>query len=85
METKSTVTTERFKREKNVIECYQKCCQYCSRYSLQTGKIAVSVQEPRKSTFLSSYPIQGENSQRMGGESEGAGILEEGEGGGTLF
>lgn len=71
METKSTVTSGRF--QKTLIECYQKCCQYCSLYSLQSGKIAVSVQEPRKRTFLSSYPIWGGNSHRMGEEREGAG------------
>lgn len=44
-------------KKKTLIECYQKCCQYCSLYILQSGekKIAVSGQEPRKKKNISLF------------------------------
>lgn len=73
-ETGNTVTSGRF--QKTLIECYQKCCQYCSLYSVQNGKNCCQCPRAQKKKGYSSYLNQSEeHTLREGDVRRGRGRL----------
>lgn len=64
----NTVTYGRF--QNSLIECYQKCCQYCSLCILQSGKNCRQCPRAQKKE-PSSYLIESqEHAETRGGEGE---------------
>lgn len=67
----NTVTSGRFK--KTLIECYQKCCQYCSLYSLENVKNCCQCPRAQKKDCSSHLNQSEEHTLREGNRRQGRG------------